>query len=129
MLKKLNALPVPDPLSLAHSQKVHSFIAETIKNSSNQRITFAEFMQLALYAPGLGYYSAGNQKFGAGGDFVTAPELSSLFSNCVARQCAEIIKALGETANILEFGAGSGVMAADILLYLEQIQRLPRNYL
>jgi SAM-dependent MidA family methyltransferase len=84
-------------------------------------------MNMALYQPGLGYYSGGLQKFGEAGDFITAPEVSSLFSRCVARQAAQVFNAL-EQADMLEFGAGSGVMAADILLELERLQSLPGHY-
>ena len=76
-------------------------------------IGFDAYMRLALYAPGLGYYSAGAAKLGGGGDFVTAPEVSSLFSRCLARQAAEILRVTG--GDILELGAGLGTMAADVL--------------
>ena len=84
-------------------------------------------MEMALYQPGLGYYSSGLQKFGASGDFVTAPEVSPVFSSCLARQVAQVIEHLG-SADILEFGAGSGVMAADMLLELERLNALPVRY-
>jgi SAM-dependent MidA family methyltransferase len=84
-------------------------------------------MDLALYAPGLGYYSAGAHKLGDGGDFTTAPELSRLFGACVARQCAEVLSALGG-GSILEIGAGSGRLAADILSRLESLGQLPDQY-
>jgi SAM-dependent MidA family methyltransferase len=84
-------------------------------------------MEMALYAPGLGYYSAGARKLGAHGDFVTAPELSPLFSRCLARQCAQVLQEIG--GDILELGAGSGTMAADILLELALLNRLPNRYL
>ncbi|MGH8371352.1 MAG: class I SAM-dependent methyltransferase, partial [Gammaproteobacteria bacterium] len=83
---------------------------------------------LALYAPGLGYYSAGARKFGAAGDFITAPELSPLFSRCLARQAVEVFDALGG-GDILELGGGSGIMAADILSELARLERLPERYL
>ena len=70
-------------------------------------------MQMALYEPGLGYYSAGGMKFGPDGDFVTAPELSPLFSRCLARACAEIISQ-HDDAEIIEVGGGSGIMATGI---------------
>jgi SAM-dependent MidA family methyltransferase len=85
-------------------------------------------MELALYAPGLGYYSAGARKFGAAGDFITAPELSPLFSRCLARQCAEVLGGM-TGGSILELGAGSGVMAADMLLELQALGALPEEYL
>lgn len=90
-------------------------------------LSFAIFMQMALYEPGLGYYVSGLRKFGEQGDFITAPELSSAFSQCVAKQCQTILAEL-VAPSILEFGAGSGVMAADILLYLEQHAALPAYY-
>jgi SAM-dependent MidA family methyltransferase len=85
-------------------------------------------MEIALYAPGLGYYSAGARKFGAGGDFTTAPEISGLYGACVARQCADILGTLG-AGSILEIGAGSGRLAADILARLEALRQLPVEYL
>jgi len=112
-------------------------------DSSGGWIPFDRYMELVLYAPGLGYYSAGSAKLGPGGDFSTAPEISSLFSHCVARQCAEILAALryerrssgsaGAAARdsaevILEVGAGSGRMAADILPELDRLGALPSRY-
>lgn len=90
-------------------------------------LSFERYMDLALYAPGLGYYSAGAQKFGVGGDFTTAPESSPLFGACVARQCAEVLGALGG-GSILEIGAGSGRLAGDILARLELLGELPAGY-
>jgi SAM-dependent MidA family methyltransferase len=90
-------------------------------------LCFERYMELALYAPGLGYYSAGAHKLGFGGDFTTAPEVSRLFGACVARQCAEILNSLRD-ASILEIGAGSGRLAADILLRLESLGQLPAHY-
>ena len=84
-------------------------------------------MELALYEPGLGYYSAGARKLGAAGDFVTAPEVAPVFSRCVARQCAEMLATLGG-GEILEFGAGSGVMAAVLLDELARLEALPARY-
>jgi SAM-dependent MidA family methyltransferase len=101
-------------------------ICETIATAGGH-IGFDRFMELALYAPGLGYYSSGHHKFGEGGDFVTAPELSTLFSRCLARQCAEVLAAI-PAGDILEFGAGSGIMAATILRELAALNCLPRRY-
>ncbi len=88
---------------------------------------------MALYQPGLGYYSGGLQKFGQKGDFITAPEVSPLFGQCLARQIAEVLlnfqKTSDEKAVVLEFGAGSGVLAVDILLELERLDCLPEQYL
>ena len=88
-------------------------------------MSFADFMELALYAPGIGYYSAGAVKIGASGDFVTAPEVSDLFSRCVARQCADVLAETG--GEILELGAGTGRMAATILKTLAEIGVLPED--
>lgn len=126
MLNPSSNLPAPDSVALAHSNKLLQLIKQEILQQ-NGVISFARFMELALYASGLGYYSAGAQKFGKSGDFVTAPEISPLFSRCVARQCQQVLAELTD-GNILEFGAGSGVMAAEILLELERLACLPTCY-
>jgi SAM-dependent MidA family methyltransferase len=90
-------------------------------------LDFSEFMQRALYEPGLGYYTAGQRKFGAGGDFVTAPQLGSLFGQCLARQCAEVLADLGG-GDVLEFGAGTGALAAQLLVSLRGAAQLPERY-
>jgi SAM-dependent MidA family methyltransferase len=112
-------------LQARHLARVHQHLAEQI--IAEGWLSFERFMDMALYAPGLGYYSAGAHKLGVGGDFTTAPEISRLFGACVARQCAEILSALG-AASILEIGAGSGRLAADILLRLETLGQLPERY-
>jgi SAM-dependent MidA family methyltransferase len=112
---------------VAHSERLLECIRAQIEHGGGW-ISFERFMELALYEPGLGYYSAGATKLGADGDFVTAPEISSLFSRCLARQCAEVLERLGG-GDILEFGAGSGVMAADILIELQARGQLPQRYL
>src|SRR3984957_6419733 len=89
-------------------------------------LSFERFMELALYAPGLGYYSAGSAKIGSSGDFVTAPEISDLFSRCVARQCAQVLSVTG--GEILELGAGTGRMAAAVLESLAATGVLPERY-
>jgi SAM-dependent MidA family methyltransferase len=89
-------------------------------------LSFERFMELALYAPRLGYYSAGGVKIGSGGDFVTAPEASALFSRCIARQCAQILHATG--GEILELGAGTGSLAAAVLAELAALDLLPERY-
>src|SRR5690606_26505023 len=93
MLTRAAELPLPDPDSVAHSERVAAFTRTSIHDAGGS-ISLAEFMQHALYAPGLGYYSAGAAKFGAGGDFITAPESSPLFAKVLARQCAPILEAL-----------------------------------
>jgi SAM-dependent MidA family methyltransferase len=125
--QSLADLPLPAPDALAHSRRVAEHIRDAIQSAGGQ-IPFGRYMELALYAPGLGYYSAGARKFGAAGDFITAPELSSLFSRCLARQCAEVLAEVPQ-GSLLELGAGSGVMAADILLELQALDRLPAEYL
>ncbi len=107
-----------------HSRAVSALIRERVAAAGGW-IPFERFMELALYAPGLGYYSAGSVKLGPGGDFVTAPEVSDLFSRCVARQCAPMLAGDGE---ILELGAGTGRMAAAILENLASLGKLPARY-
>ncbi len=116
----------PTPEALVHSKKLLNHILSQIKTYHGE-ISFAQYMELALYAPQLGYYSASHQKFGKEGDFITAPEISPLFSQCLARQCQQILKNFPE-GNILEFGAGTGTMAAHILIELSKICILPKNY-
>ena len=109
-----------------HSQAVERMIRERIALSGGW-FSFEQFMDLVLYAPGLGYYSAGSAKLGAAGDFITAPELSESFSRCVANQCAEVLSA-NAGGEILEFGAGSGRMAATILESLAALGVMPERY-
>lgn len=90
-------------------------------------ISFDEYLRVVLYAPGLGYYSAGSVKLGRRGDFVTAPELSTLFGRALARQCGEVLRSIG--GDVLELGAGSGALAAVLLPSLEAIGALPEHYL
>lgn len=113
-------------IAMQHSQQLNLHIRNMIK-ASGGKISFAEFMQQALYAPGLGYYSAGNIKFGPQGDFITAPEIGTLFAKCLAVQCAEVL-ALTSGQDILEIGAGSGQLAYDLLQTLEQQQVAITNY-
>jgi SAM-dependent MidA family methyltransferase len=108
-----------------HAGRLQQLVRERIRAAGGW-LPFSQFMELALYAPGLGYYSAGSVKLGAAGDFVTAPEVSELFGACVARQCAEILAATG--GEILEFGAGTGRLAAAILRELEVQGVLPERY-
>ena len=106
-------LPEPDAGARAHSERVRATIAAAI-DAAGGFIPFDRYMDLALYAPGVGYYVAGTRKFGADGDFVTAPELTSLFGRTLARQLAAILDRSRER-RIIELGAGSGKLAADIL--------------
>ncbi|NOR67655.1 MAG: SAM-dependent methyltransferase [Woeseiaceae bacterium] len=123
----IGRLPRPDDDSLAHGKKVCESIRQAIDEAGGS-ISFAQFMQLALYSPGLGYYNVGTTKFGAAGDFVTAPELSPLFGRVVARQCESVLKQL-EKGKILELGAGSGRLAVEILRKLTEMKSPPERYL
>jgi SAM-dependent MidA family methyltransferase len=90
-------------------------------------ISFADFMQKALYTPNLGYYTSATQKLGAGGDFITAPELTPLFGQTLAHQCLQVLQMI-ERPILFEFGAGSGQLCVDILTHLERINGLPDEY-
>lgn len=120
------SLPLPDAASAAHSDAVAQHLRRIISAAGGD-ISFAEYMHVALYAPGLGYYDAGASKLGKGGDFTTAPEISPLFGRVIARQCAAAMTDIA-APSILEFGAGSGKLAADILKKLAQIDALPERY-
>ena len=117
-------MPPLDAQQQQQVARVQSALAARLARSGGW-LSFAEYMQFALYEPGLGYYSAGATKFGAAGDFTTAPELSTLFGHCVARQVAEL---LGEGGEVLEFGAGTGALAASVLGELAARDRLPERY-
>jgi len=124
-------LPSPTPEAARHSAQLAEFIRRDIAahcDAETKRgwISFARYMELVLYAPGLGYYTAGAHKFGAAGDFITAPELSALFGRTLARQAAEIMAS--SSPHILELGAGSGKLAADMLAELEKSGSLPDSY-
>ena len=118
-------LPEPSPEDLDASRRLCSLIGGEISREGGW-ISFARYMELALYAPGLGYYAAGTPKFGSAGDFVTAPEISPLFGRVLAHQFSEVLMACG--GSILELGAGSGHLAADIMGELERLGELPQAY-
>ncbi len=120
------SLPQPDAVSAAHSERCADYIRARIRDAGGS-ISFAEFMHYALYAPGLGYYSAGARKFGDDGDFVTAPEISPLFGRVIARQCADVLRRV-PGGSVLEFGAGSGRLALEALRGLEELGALPAEY-
>ena len=119
-------LPAPSDDARRHSDRLSETIRKEIESAGGW-IGFARFMEFALYAPALGYYVAGAAKLGSDGDFVTAPELSPLFGRTLARQIAEILGRTG--GDVLELGAGSGNMAADVLVELQNVDRLPQRYL
>lgn len=126
-MKPQNTLPTPSEAAIQHSNQLAAHIQKSIRRHG--ALTFAQFMEKALYTPGLGYYANGLPKIGQAGDFVTAPEVSAIFSRCLARQAMQALQALPEQ-NILEFGAGQGTMAKDILLELaEQQQPLEHYYI
>lgn len=116
----------PSAEALAHSRQLTVHIRAEIARCGGQ-IPFRDFMQLALYAPRLGYYVAGSHKLGAAGDFVTAPEIAPLFSHCLAQAIAPLLRDLAQP-NVLEVGAGSGVMAAEMLRYWADLGQLPEHY-
>jgi len=118
--------PAPTDAARALSERLVECIRAEIE-SSDGFISFARYMALALYAPGLGYYSAGAHKIGAQGDFITAPEISSLFARCIARSCESVFDQIGE-GDIVELGAGTGSLAAELLRELSVRGRLPRRY-
>lgn len=120
-------LPEPDADARAHSERLRALLQARIAAAGGW-LSFADYMRTALYEPGLGYYSAGAAKFGVAGDFVTAPEISPLFSQCLAGQCAAVLAQLGG-GDILEPGAGSGVMAATMLVELARLDAVPERYL
>ncbi|HET7834042.1 MAG TPA: class I SAM-dependent methyltransferase [Gallionella sp.] len=119
------SLPAPSPEAAKHSARLTEFIQHEIA-AHDGWISFARYMELALYAPGLGYYTAGAHKFGEAGDFITAPELSPLFGRTLARQVAEIMA--HSAPHLLELGAGSGKLAVDLLGELERLGSLPERY-
>lgn len=123
----LSELPEPGPEARAHSERlVQELVAEMERQGG--AIPFDRYMELVLYAPGLGYYTAGARKFGPAGDFVTAPEISPVFGRCLARQARQVLEQIGG-GELLEFGAGSGRLAVDLLRELEELQALPERYL
>lgn len=125
-LPKNPTLPLPSPAALELSTRLQTLIRGEI-DATGGWISFARYMELALYAPGIGYYSAGSHKLGAAGDFITAPELSPLFGRTLARQLAELLAQ--DIPDIIELGAGSGALAATLLNELSTLGRLPQRYL
>ena len=118
---------MPDADALAHSEHLRQLVQEQVI-AAGGAIPFSRFMELALYAPGLGYYSAGARKFGPGGDFVTAPELGPLFAATVADALAPVLQQLGPDATLLELGGGSGAFAEVALKRLLALDALPSRY-
>ncbi len=118
-------LPQHSAQALQHSKRLTRMILEEI-TASGGWISFYRYMELALYTPGLGYYSAGAEKFGVAGDFITAPDMSPLFARCLARQVSQVLSIT--SGDILELGAGSGKLACDLLRELEAQNKAPEHY-
>jgi len=118
-------LPLPSSDAQAHSEKLTRAIQQQIAAAGGW-LSFAGFMEALLYAPGLGYYTAGAHKVGAAGDFITAPGMTGLFGQALARQVAQIMAQSAPV--VLEVGAGTGRLAADLLLELERLEALPASY-
>ncbi|HQX94413.1 SAM-dependent methyltransferase [Thermomonas sp.] len=123
----MQTLPPPADDAIAHSAHLREIIQEQLIAAGGS-LPFWKFMELALYAPGLGYYSAGATKFGRGGDFVTAPEVSPLFAACVADALTPVLRQLGPEAQFMEIGGGSGAFAETALAKLLANDALPARY-
>ncbi|VAW58138.1 SAM-dependent methyltransferase, MidA [hydrothermal vent metagenome] len=119
-------LPEPSKAEVAHSEQLCEHIKQSIQTAGGW-LSFEQYMQLALYTPGMGYYSGGLQKFGEQGDFITSPEVSPLFAKSLARPVAALLADISG-AKIIEFGAGSGRLAADLLAELANLKQLPVDY-
>lgn len=119
-------LPALSADKSAHEQHMIAHLRRTIAEADGW-ISFADYMNVVLYAPGLGYYTAGTRKFGSSGDFVTAPELTPLFGRTLAAQLAQVIALVGD-AEIIELGPGSGRLCADVLIELAERDSLPARY-
>ena len=120
-------LPSPSADEREHSDRLLSLLREQIVTQGP--MPFSQYMERCLYAPGLGYYSAGKTKFGEAGDFVTAPELGELFGRCVVAAVQPVLAMLGSDADFLELGGGSGAFAETALRALQAMQSVPRRYL
>lgn len=121
----INDLPQPSPAQLTRSQALTNWLKERISREGS--ISFADYMEAALYHPELGYYNASEFNLGKKGDFTTAPEISPLFAICLAKQFEQVTQTLGP-CDLLELGAGSGRLACDLLSALEKSNSLPRHY-
>src|SRR5207237_2671845 len=121
-----STLPPAPSEAVAHAQQLAEHIAATIL-AEDDWIPFSRYMELAMYAPGLGYYAAGARKFGEHGDFVTAPEITPMFAKCLGLQVGQVLQRVG--GDVLELGPGSGAMAADLFESLKEQGTLPGRYL
>ena len=125
-IRQPSGLPKPNKKENQRSAKVTEYISEKIKGSGNE-IAFSEFMDYALYAEDIGYYDGDMEKFGEGGDFITAPEETDLIGKAIAKECYKASIEL-KNLSILEFGAGSGSMAVSVLKKLDQMKVKIKNY-
>jgi SAM-dependent MidA family methyltransferase len=125
------SLPEASAESLEYSQQLSDLVQQEMAKAGGW-LSFSDFMHMALYTPALGYYSGGLTKFGSdesgGGDFVTAPQISPLFAQSLARQVGQVLSSVSRDANVLELGAGTGKLAADLLLALDELNQLPNQY-
>lgn len=121
------SLPTPSDDALRHSQQLTQLLTQEIA-AQGGAIPFSRFMELVLYAPGWGYYSAGSSKIGAAGDFTTAPEMGSLFAATVARAIAPVLAQIGPQAQVMELGGGTGAFAVEALRALAALDALPARY-
>jgi SAM-dependent MidA family methyltransferase len=119
------SLPPPEPDAAAHSHELSERIANEIAEAGGW-IPFSRYLELALYAPGFGYYAAGARKLGAPGDFVTAPELTPMFASCLSMQARQVLERTG--GDILEIGPGTGTLAADLYGFLKSQGAAPKRY-
>ncbi len=119
------SLPPPEPDAATHSHELAERIANEIAEAGGW-IPFSRYMELALHAPGYGYYAAGARKIGPAGDFVTAPELTPMFASCLSMQARQVLERTG--GEILEIGPGSGVLAADLYGFLKSQGAAPKRY-
>ena len=121
------SLPEASPEALAHSQAFTRALKQHIREN-NGAIPFSRFMELALYAPGMGYYSAGSSKFGAEGDFVTSPELGAIFAKCIATASVKVLQQLEDETVFFELGGGSGAFAEHALKQFFELNIVPTRY-
>jgi SAM-dependent MidA family methyltransferase len=121
-----STLPAPSAEALEHSDRLRQRIRDAIRAAGGW-LGFDRYMALALYEPGLGYYAGGSTKFGAAGDFVTAPELSPLFGRTIARPLVDVLATSG--GDVLELGPGTGALAAAVLPEMASLGCLPDRYL
>ena len=121
------SLPIPSDDALRHSQQLSQLLAREITAQGGE-MAFSRFMELVLYTPGWGYYSAGASKIGAAGDFTTAPEMGGLFAATIARAIAPVLAQIGARAQVMELGGGTGAFAVEVIRALQALEALPARY-